>query len=639
MRTTSWPRHIQRSFTAGAVPAGRAARRRALAVCGAWWLVSALPGTSTAQLGTPGPEAREQIRALQAEKSARTPAERKLDSRLLHALRMRRGQAIAPGVASLRTGVNWDAQGHTLVDLRAEVGAELRAEIEAWGGRVVNAFPARGALRAQLPPEAIEILAERADVRSIEPAARAQLHKLDTSEGDVAHAADALRAAHGVDGAGIRVGVLSDGVDSLAAVQASGDLPAVSVLPGQAGSGSEGTALLEVVHDLAPGAELLFATAFGSQAAFAENILALAAAGADVIVDDIFYSTEAVLQDDDLAEAVDSVSVAGVLYFSAAGNGGSLAKGTAGVWEGDFVDSGISFRRKPAHDFGGGTTRNRITQDSPFWYTLQWSDAQGSSGNDYDLYLLSPGGSQVVAASTNLQNGNDDPFELIDSRSSDDTDRELLVVRSRGTARFLHLDANRGRLERATAGQTGGHSAAREAFSIAAVRASQAGGAGGAFDGSEPVESFSSDGPRRVFFLADGTPLTPGDFSATGGELRQKPDFAAADCVSTATPGFATFCGTSAAAPHAAAIAALLLELGGGDVTAADVGAALEASAFDIEAPGVDDNAGFGLLDAAAAADLIAVPEPPAAASLAACAALLAGLCAVRRRPLRRPGA
>jgi len=73
-----------------------------------------------------------------------------------------------------------------------------------------------------------------------------------------------------------------------------------------------------------------------------------------------------------------------------------------------------------------------------------------------------------------------------------------------------------------------------------------------------PVEIFSSDGPRRFFYRADGTPVTPGNFLASGGAVRQKPDIAAGDGVSTSVPGFAPFFGTSAAAPHAAAIAALL---------------------------------------------------------------------------------
>jgi subtilisin family serine protease len=340
-----------------------------------------------------------------------------------------------------------------------------------------------------------------------------------------------------------------------------------------------------------------------------------------------------------VAAAVETVTAAGALYFSSAGNEGNLRRGTSGVWEGDFTWSGSSFRGSPSHDFGGGATENTIIEDSPYVHRLSWSDAQGGASNDYDLFLLSPGGSHVISSSTDVQNGNDDPLEIIDSGNFDDTNRELLVVQDGGASRFLYLSTTRGRLALATDGQTSGHSAARGAFSIAAVRANQAGGAGGVFDGSERVEKFSSDGPRRVFFESDGSAITPGDYSSSGGELRQKPDFAAADCVSTATPGFRTFCGTSAAAPHAAAIAALLLELGGAETNAEDVRAALELSAFDVEVPGVDVLAGYGLIDAAAAGDAIAVPEPPEAWMLAVGVALLAGLArASSRRSSLRPG-
>jgi subtilisin family serine protease len=170
----------------------------------------------------------------------------------------------------------------------------------------------------------------------------------------------------------------------------------------------------------------------------------------------------------------------------------------------------------------------------------------------------------------------------------------------------------------ATAGQTSGHSAARDAFSVAAVDVAGAGGAGGVFDGTESVESYSSDGPRRVFYEADGSPITLGDFSSSGGELRQKPDLAAADCVSTATPGFLPFCGTSAAAPHAAAVAALLLELGGGaPVTPEDIRDALTGTALDIEAAGTDRDSGAGIVEAFGAAAAIALPEPDGAILLA----------------------
>ena len=84
---------------------------------------------------------------------------------------------------------------------------------------------------------------------------------------------------------------------SLAQSQALGDLGPVTILPGQAGTGDEGTAMLEIIHDLAPGAQLFFATALGSITSFAQNIRDLRTAGCDIIVDDVFYFVESPFQD------------------------------------------------------------------------------------------------------------------------------------------------------------------------------------------------------------------------------------------------------------------------------------------------------------------------------------------------------
>jgi hypothetical protein len=100
------------------------------------------------------------------------------------------------------------------------------------------------------------------------------------------------RSTFGVSGSGVKVGVLSDGVSSLASLQGSGDLPLVTVLPGQAGNGDEGSAMLEIVHDLAPGAQLYFATGLGGVATFANNIKALRNAGCDIIIDAMSYFAE-----------------------------------------------------------------------------------------------------------------------------------------------------------------------------------------------------------------------------------------------------------------------------------------------------------------------------------------------------------
>ena len=232
--------------------------------------------------------------------------------------------------------------------------------------------------------------------------------------------------------------------------------------------------------------------------------------------------------------------------------------------------------------------------------TLQWSDPWGSSANDYDLYLLNPSLTQVVAASNATQNGTGNPFEQIRCYGFNPVGYGLVIVKFGGANRFLRLNTHHGSLPglaTATPGQTWGHSAAVGAFSIAAVNVATAGG--GVFVGgaANPVETFSSDGPRRIFFNADGTPITPGNLSSTGGTLRQKPDFAAADGVATATPGFNPFFGTSAAAPHAAAIGGLVLSAHP-TFTPAQVRQALTVVCAGYRGPGWDRDSGFGIINA-----------------------------------------
>ena len=589
-----------------------------------------------------------QIRTLLAAKAQRTPAQRKVSSQLLDARLTQRRKLTAAGIAHLpATDADTKDEG-VKVDIRADVTPAVLKRIEALGGAVINSVERYRAIRARLPLQAVETLAELEAVKSIRTAdkavTRAQTQGLEshirrdvlggggsraivaTSEGDVAHQANLARTTHGVDGTGIGIGVISDGVEMLADQQATGDVPArVTILPGQEGgsfplacggrsSGTEGTAMLEIVHDLAPGAELFFADGGGGRAQMAQNIEDLCAAGADVIVDDIGYLRASAFQDDVISQAVSAAVANGCYYFSAAGNGGNLNDGTAGVWEGDYAaGSTLSVNGVVvgvAHDFGGGAIQNRITRSSTHPIVLQWADPVDGSANDYDLFLIDAD-DNVLASSTNTQDGTQDPIEFIGSSCSDELeDNRLVIVKTTGAAdRYLRLNYARGGLEIATAGNTFGHSASQDAVGVAAVDVSTAGGAGGVFNGTESVETFSSDGPRRIFFEADGTPITAGNFSSTGGKLLQKPDLAAADGVSTSAPGFSTFHGTSAAAPHAAAIAALMLEAAGGpaNVMPAALRTAMTGAALDIEATGVDQDSGAGIVMAPGAVDAVDV--------------------------------
>ena len=309
-------------------------------------------------------------------------------------------------------------------------------------------------------------------------------------------------------------------------------------------------------------------------------------------------------------QAVNDVTAAGALYFSSAGNSGNLDQSTAGAWEGDFVDGGPAPGPLPSptpalrlHSFGAQNF-DVITVAGTGPLAIYWSDPLGGSANDYDLFRLNSTGTTVQSSSTNIQNGTQDPYEQTTQAA---TSRVVIVKKDGSADRFLHLNTNRGQLSIRTAGQTHGHAGAANAFGCAATPA--VGPFPNPFSSANVTETFSSDGPRRVFFQADGTPYTPGNFSSTGGLLRQKPDITAADGVSvTGVGGFPNpFFGTSAAAPHAAAIAGIL-KSANPLLTPAQIRTALTSTAIDIMTPGVDRTSGAGIIDAYSATQSLGVP-------------------------------
>jgi hypothetical protein len=506
-------------------------------------------------------------------------------------------------------------QGVT-IDAVAEDGdaASLQASLEAIGltqastfGRVVS---------GRLPLRRIDDLGMLHGLRLARVAALRTRAGLVTSQGDVAMRADAARAARTVDGSGVTVGVLSDSYDCLGGAAtdvASGDLPgSVAVLVdattlGCGSSTDEGRAMLQLVHDLAPGAALAFHTAVGGTAGFANGILALRrTAGARVIVDDLLYYAEPMFQDGPIAQAVDTAVAEGAAYFSSAGNIAAQS-----------YDSAFRQVQGSRHDFDPGTgvtTRLPVTipANASVVLVLQWDDPFASvsgppgADSDLDLRLYTASGTLVAAAATVNVGG--DPVEVLGiTNGATVTDYRLAIDRRAGPVPgrlklvwFGSFTAQ----QFVTGGSTVyGHANAAGARAVGAAYYQRT----PAFGVSPPLlETFSSRGGTPILFDSAGVQIA---------ELtRAKPELVAADGGDTTFFGFDTdgngrpnFLGTSAAAPHAAAVAALALDLAPG-ATPARLYGALQDSAIDMEVAGFDVASGLGLVDAAGALQLLLPP-------------------------------
>ena len=421
-----------------------------------------------------------------------------------------------------------------------------------------------------------------------------------TTEGDQILRADQVRNARGITGAGVKVGVISDGVDSRATAQATGDLPgAIEVDPFRPGSGDEGTAMLEIVHDLAPDASLAFSGP-GTSLEMIDSVNYLASqafggAGADIIVDDLGFFDQPFFEDGPVAKAVENAVSDGIVYVSAAGNSGRSH------FEGDYVPGANGF-----HNYGGGDVAMGVTiaAGETMTVVLQWNDPFGTSGTDYDLYACTPGSTPISVLtgggcffSAVLQDGNDYPYEaLVITRSAPTPGNlDLFIDGFFATAvRRLEMHVLGGLVtvneHNVPGGSIFGHAAVPGAIAVGAIYALD--------PGNDDIEPFSSRGPVDIFFPSF--------------ESRAKPDVAAIDGVSiTGAGGFPNpFFGTSAAAPHVAGVAALVLEavrqatpgISKGDA-ATSVRSTILSTAVDLGVFGPDSTFGAGRVDALAAVD------------------------------------
>jgi subtilisin family serine protease len=406
----------------------------------------------------------------------------------------------------------------------------------------------------------------------------------------------------------------------------------------------EGRAMLQIVHDVAPHASLAFATAFkfNSEELFAQNIERLArpvaegGAGAKVIADDVAYFEEPFFQDGPVADAINKVTGEGVTYLTSAGND-NLFEGENEIasWEApEFRDAGCPpalaaaagtehcMDFKPGVDPTFGIT---VSKGSTLTVDLQWAEPWNGVATDLDAFLLNSegkplkvkeGSEEFLVGSVGNNIKSQKPVEILQWENDTGASAKVQLVINRCFGAACNPEANstaKPRLKFAllengsgvesteypksegedVVGPTiFGHAGANSAITVGAVP----------FDNSFEPEEYSSRGPVTHYFgPVEGTTAAA---ELGSPETIIKPDLVATDC--GATTFFARligpnwrFCGTSAAAPHAAGVAALMLQ---GDPTATpeQIRTGLTESATEL--PGFSENAvGSGLIEAVGA--------------------------------------
>jgi len=340
-----------------------------------------------------------------------------------------------------------------------------------------------------------------------------------TSQGVAAIGAAAFHTA-GNRGGGVKIAVIDLGFSGLSQAQARGDLPYSINQNDLTGTGltngiTHGTAVAEIVHDVAPDAQL-YLIKIADEVDLDLAVTYCLNNGIDIINHSLgWYNTNFYDGTGTVADIARRAVAGGSLWVNAAGNEAESH------WEGTFSDGNADGWLDQTISFYSGS-------GSQIVLFLTWNDWPQAS-SDYDLYLFDPA-SNLVASSTKHQTGTEEPTESIQTAASMSG---TYTVRIQGTgSRKLELFNLYQSISPAIASSSILAPAnVAEVIAVGAIAYSQY--------TTGPQQPYSSQGPT-----SDG---------------RAKPDLCAPDNVATGTAPYTSFPGSSGAAPHAAGAAALLL--------------------------------------------------------------------------------
>jgi hypothetical protein len=488
------------------------------------------------------------------------------------------GGAVPDNFFSQQTLFSFDSQKRVLINVRATLPqymGGLTTALENWGMNVVGADSNQNMITGYCPVAQVANLPNLANFDSVTPV-YAPILRTGSAEtqGDAVIKANIFRQTYGVDGTGIKVGVLSDTVNQvdggIAQSQATGDLPpqGVQVLEDgpSAGATDEGRAMLEIVHDVAPGASLAFHTAAISPQDFANGIGELANVGAKVIVDDVGYLDSPFFNDGIIAQAVDKVAGRGVFYASAAGNDGN--QGYLARWQSTSASvAGIS---GTFDNIGGSPLQTfSLAPGQGFTLDFQWDNAFLEGGSFLPNYRVRTEVDVLVTTADGkslITEFNDNTLNTGEALQLGTFTNDGSFGTSNFAFAFLLKQGPAPTMVRWVANGDDPHARGEGGPTIFGQPAAQGAVAVGAVYWGTPnqPEPYSSvGGAIPILFDTNGQRLPAPQY-------RFKPEVVAPDGVDTSFFGepapagdpdqHPRFFGTSAAAPHVAAAAALLLQ-------------------------------------------------------------------------------